>query len=264
VLVGWCKPFYGRPQHPELDALVASGLFEECASAVAAFAAAGVEGLHDTASFAIGCALAILRNCRHQPDCEAMIRSLAPALEFCLENDLEMDNSFGVTTAVYGAQLCEFPCVLSVSCQSELRFQCLIIWSELVGCGVFGRDEGGSEFSFTQQQVDLLLTRWSHNVRADGIGGINVTKPSATTIQVAELCISDKHKPLLLANPSFIPYAVDALLLVRIPVMSYSHRSIILASKFTLRTVPPVPPGPGAPEGRHEGGAQGMVSGDAR
>jgi hypothetical protein len=127
---------------------------------------------------------------------------------------------------------------------------------------VFGRDEGGSEFSFTQQQVDLLLTRWSHNVRADGIGG--VTKPSATTIQVAELCISDKHKPLLLANPSFIPYAVDALLLVRIPVMSYSHRSIILASKFTLRTVPPVPPGPGAPEGRHEGGAQGMVSGDAR
>ena len=30
-----------------------------------------------------------------------------------------------------------------------------------------------------------------------------------------ELCISDKNKPLLLANSAFIPYVVDALLLVR-------------------------------------------------
>ena len=29
-----------------------------------------------------------------------------------------------------------------------------------------------------------------------------------------ELCISDKNKPLLLANSAFIPYVVDALLLV--------------------------------------------------
>ena len=32
---------------------------------------------------------------------------------------------------------------------------------------------------------------------------------------VVELCISDKNKPLLLANSAFIPYVVDALLLVR-------------------------------------------------
>jgi hypothetical protein len=34
---------------------------------------------------------------------------------------------------------------------------------------------------------------------------------------VVELTISDKNKPLLLANPAFLPYLVDALLLVRAP-----------------------------------------------
>ena len=42
------KAFAGQPQRPDLEALVASGLFDECAYAVAAVAAAGVEGLHDT------------------------------------------------------------------------------------------------------------------------------------------------------------------------------------------------------------------------
>ena len=76
---------------------------------------------------------------------------------------------------------------------------------------MFGRDEGGSEFTFTQQHVDLLLDRWSQAVRA--VGWSVSTKPTAATVQVVELCISDKTKPLLLANPAFIPYLVDALLL---------------------------------------------------
>jgi hypothetical protein len=78
---------------------------------------------------------------------------------------------------------------------------------------VFGRDEGGSEFSFTQQQIDLLLERWSQTVRAVGI--LATAKPTSDTIMVVELTISDKNKPLLLANPAFLPYLVDALLLVR-------------------------------------------------
>jgi hypothetical protein len=77
---------------------------------------------------------------------------------------------------------------------------------------MFGRDEGGSEFSFTQQQVDILLERWSQIVRAVGFN--QTSKPTAATIMAAELCISDWTKPLLLANPAFIPYLVDALLLV--------------------------------------------------
>jgi hypothetical protein len=71
------------------------------------------------------------------------------------------------------------------------------------GCGVFGRDEGGSEFSFTQQHVDILLGRWSQIVRA--VGWNATSKPTADTLMVVELCISDRNKPLLLANTSFIP-----------------------------------------------------------
>jgi hypothetical protein len=79
------------------------------------------------------------------------------------------------------------------------------------GCGVFGRDEGSSEFTFTQKQVDLLLEKWSQTVRA--VGWNATSKPTADTVMVVELCISDRTKPLLLANPAFIPYLVDALLL---------------------------------------------------
>jgi hypothetical protein len=47
------------------------------------------------------------------------------------------------------------------------------------------------------------------------VGFHATSKPTADTIMAVELCISDVVKPLLLANPSFIPYVVDALLLVR-------------------------------------------------
>ena len=83
----------------------------------------------------------------------------------------------------------------------------------LAGCAVFGRDEGDSEFSFTQQQVNTLIEKWSQTVRA--VGYNKNTKPTSSTIMVVELCVSDKNKPLLLANSAFIPYVVDALLLVR-------------------------------------------------
>ena len=83
----------------------------------------------------------------------------------------------------------------------------------LVGCGVFGRDESGeSDFAFTQPQVDVLIEKWSQSVRA--VGWNKTQKPTASSIMAVELCISDRNKPLLLANSAFIPYVVDALLLV--------------------------------------------------
>ena len=39
------------------------------------------------------------------------------------------------------------------------------------------------------------------------------TKPTTDSVMTLELCVSDENKPLLLANPDFIPYLVDALLL---------------------------------------------------
>ena len=61
-------------------------------------------------------------------------------------------------------------------------------------CAVFGRDEAGeadSEFRFSQQLVDALITKWSDIVRAKGVAGA-VFSPNADTVMVAELCISDR------------------------------------------------------------------------
>ena len=61
-------------------------------------------------------------------------------------------------------------------------------------CAVFGRDEAGeadSEFRFTQQLIDTLLTKWGDIVRAKGMTGA-IFSPNADTVMVAELCISDR------------------------------------------------------------------------
>ena len=115
----------------------------------------------------------------------------------------------------------------------------------LAGCGVFGRDEGDSEFSFTQQQVDTLIEKWSQTVRA--VGWNKNSKPTSSTIMVVELCISDKNKPLLLANSAFIPYVVDALLLVRAwrghlsQCTSGLRATAAWACRLDLTTVAPLP-----------------------
>ena len=210
------KGFYGQPQRPDLEAFVASGLFDECISAVAAIAAAGVEGLHDTNAWALCPSLIMLRVCRSCAGCEAKIRRLAPALAFCLEHDLDFMEQTGHSSGTYAAQLCtrsqaKPPCrrpKLRKALSSYHRTDYRTLYA---GCGVFGRDEGGSEFTFTQQHVDMLLNKWSLILRAVGYGA--TSKPTADSIMVVELCISDRTKPLLLANPAFIPYLVDALLL---------------------------------------------------
>eukprot|EP01043_Picozoa_sp_COSAG02_P027479 COSAG02_NODE_1624_length_11594_cov_6.314833_9_plen_88_part_00 len=83
-----------------------------------------------------------------------------------------------------------------------------------IGCAVFGRDEGTSEFSFSQSHVDILVEKWSQTVRAEGFNARST--PTGSSIAAVELCISDKNKALVLANSEFIPYLVDALLLVRV------------------------------------------------
>ena len=106
-IVNWCKLFYGQSHRPDLEAIVASGLFEECANGVASFAAAGVDGLGDVNRIALLNALIVLRTCRQQPGAEVRIRSLAPALEWCLEHDLDVLEQLGMTTGSYAAQICE-------------------------------------------------------------------------------------------------------------------------------------------------------------
>ena len=103
----WDKLFYGQSHRPDLEAIVASGLFEECASGVASLT--GVDRAGDVDHVALFLALTLLRNCRQQPGAEARIRSLAPALRWCLEHDLDMAEQLGMTTGSYAAQICESP-----------------------------------------------------------------------------------------------------------------------------------------------------------
>jgi hypothetical protein len=176
--------FSGQSTRPDLDACVASGVFDSCVEMVAAVAAAGVDGLDDTNHAVLIMALSFLPRCRTHPGCEAKIRGAAGALAFCLEHSLDQLVELGYTTGAIAARAI---------------------------CSVFSRDEGGSAFSFTPQHIELLTEDWSQSVRA--VGWKTNFKPTADSVFAAELCVSDAKKPLLIANPNFIPYLVDALLL---------------------------------------------------
>jgi len=107
AIVNWMRLFNGQSHRPDLEAIVSSGLFEECASGVASLAVAGVDGLGDVNHEGAILALSVLRYCRQQPGAEARIRSLAPALKRCLEHDLDWMEQLGMTTGSYAAQICE-------------------------------------------------------------------------------------------------------------------------------------------------------------
>ena len=91
----------------------------------------------------------------------------------------------------------------------------------------------------------MLVEKWSQTVRA--VGFSKNSKPTSSTIMAVELCISDKNKPLLLANSAFIPYVVDALLLVRAELTHLSEytsglrETAGLAYRLHLTTVAPPP-----------------------
>ena len=64
---------------------------------------------------------------------------------------------------------------------------------------------------FLQENVDSMLMSWEERMRPVGWG--RVAALSQGVMLVLELTISDARKPLLLANPGYVPYLVDSLLL---------------------------------------------------
>ena len=127
-------------ERPDLPAFVSSGLCSECLAATAAFGSRGVEGLSDTQHGAIFGALTCLRAAALEPGCTAQIRNLdvAEGLALALEHDLEWVPELGLSTSTGAAQIC---------------------------AAVFGRDEEGSEFRFTQAHVDMLCVRHHRETR---------------------------------------------------------------------------------------------------
>ena len=102
-----CKAFHGQAHRPDIEAIVAAGLFEECAAGIEAFAAGGTDQLHDMDVSFVFWALRLVLNCHSHPECEARIRSLATALEFCIEHDMDLAAELYVTTASMASSIGE-------------------------------------------------------------------------------------------------------------------------------------------------------------
>jgi hypothetical protein len=101
------KAFAGHASRTDGAACAASGMIDVCIEAVAAFAAAGVDGLRDTHHSVLYQAMSVVRDYRAHPGCEAKIRSVAGSLGFCLMNDLDFVQAIGATTAAAAAAICE-------------------------------------------------------------------------------------------------------------------------------------------------------------
>jgi hypothetical protein len=101
------KAFAGDIVRPDLDALVSSGVFEQCLGIVHAFERAGVEGLSDASSAVLSCALSLIKYLRSHRDCEAKIRDLGSGLAFAMEHSLDFLKALGMTTGGTATQICE-------------------------------------------------------------------------------------------------------------------------------------------------------------
>ena len=112
-------------------AFVAAGLFDFCISIVEAFAEAGGEGTDGVHCYVLYAAIGRLREMWQEPGCIQKIRAIASPLSFCLEpaHDLVLMEQLGLSSGASAAKLCAV---------------------------VFGRDDGGSGFTFTQVQVDRM------------------------------------------------------------------------------------------------------------
>lgn len=166
-----------------LDLMLSCGLLDQMLSVVTAFEQGGVKALHTTDRGALYFTLSSIRRTLLHPACRARVRSVASGLVFILEHPLDVLDAIGWTTDSAAVQML---------------------------CALFGRDETGSQFKFTQPQVDSLLRRWSNIVLGEGLLGKGF-KPTEETIFILELSISDVNKKLMLANDGFVAYLLSGL-----------------------------------------------------
>ena len=166
------KAFGGEAARPDAEAFAACGMFEACVSTIQHYEARGAENVPDTNGYLLGTALtAIQRSGLDFPGCREALRGAASALAFCMEHDIDCVQEIGSTCGSVAAQLAAI---------------------------VFGRDESGSPFVFTQAQVDTSIECWSHVMRAEGWRA--KTKPTPESIHALELCISDVNSaPIILS-----------------------------------------------------------------
>jgi hypothetical protein len=65
-----------------------------------------------------------------------------------------------------------------------------------LGCGIFGRDEKGSEFSFTGKHIDALVLNWTDIMDAKTEHAATMA-PDASRMVALDLCVSGEREPTL-------------------------------------------------------------------
>jgi hypothetical protein len=133
-------------------AFVAAGLFDFCISIVEAFAEARGEGTDGVSCYVLIAAIGRLKEMWEEPGCIQKIRAIASALSFCLEpaHDFVLSQQLGVSTGASAAKVCAL---------------------------VFGRDEGGSGFDFTQVQIDSMCAANTASFTVVVVGDLICWKP---------------------------------------------------------------------------------------
>ena len=63
---------------------------------------------------------------------------------------------------------------------------------------------------FTQKHIDDMIVNWEEIMRPQSFGHYSSLGPES--LVALQLSVSDANKPLLLANPGFIPHCIDSLL----------------------------------------------------
>eukprot|EP01052_Picozoa_sp_SAG31_P008864 SAG31_NODE_454_length_15434_cov_39.578285_7_plen_284_part_00 len=179
----------GEADRPDLVAFVASGLFDLCIEGVAAFEARGTEGLDDTHHGVVYQCLHGLSHVLKLPRCQAKIRGVAASLAFCMGNNLDYMSDVGSTSGGVATRICEMLFSPRHTCVPWTLKLVPAPPTDRAGCGVFGRDEGGSEFTFTQQQIDTLVTHWRQLMEGKGLGGA-ILPDASRMASVLELCVS--------------------------------------------------------------------------
>ena len=180
---------------------ISSGLLDLGIEVLLALEERGAEAFDDTDRPASqptqGC-LAVMAT---QPEVKDVIRAkCASALKWLLikEHEIEYMPALGMTSLASAA---------------------------VMSANVFGRDDGESQFRFSQHAIDLLyvpalahpahassflslcvhrVTRWSDFMRKQGGG--KFMKASPATMSALEVTVSDRNKSLLLSNEAFLPY----------------------------------------------------------
>ena len=225
VLMAGVMPAFLKTQPPEAvqalrERFVSSGLFRLSLEAMSHFANRGTEAVTDGNHIALYFLLKIPNFCRSLPGCEGQIRARAPALAFCMDNNLLAIRSMHGTSAQAACQL---------------------------AANVFGRDDD-SDLAFSTEHVHELMGFWTRIVNA--VGTHKMFPPSAEYLSVHIMCKSDDNKDKLLAHHEFLPMLISGLLLTedhpRLPLAEPIHSWCQAMHAECLMQLAVFPPGKAA------------------